>query len=183
LLQHHRVLYQQATMTQLLVIRHGDAGDAEEFAATGRSDDERPLTDKGIREMERVAAGLRSLTDPIDLLATSPLVRARQTAEIVGDAYGIDIAETIEALRPTSALDAFVGWFRGVSDRSLVAIVGHDPHLSRLVTWLMSGVDAERVALKKGGACLLEFEDAPGPGSGTLQWLITPKIVGAKRGD
>ena len=74
-------------MSQLLVIRHGIAGDADEFAATGRSDDERPLTEKGSREMKHVGAGLRALVKKIDLLTTSPLVRARETAvtHVVGD--------------------------------------------------------------------------------------------------
>ena len=78
-------------MTMLLVIRHGHAGDAEEFASTGRSDDERPLSEKGVRDMPRVAKGLASLIERIDLLAASPLVRARQTAEFVATAYGISL--------------------------------------------------------------------------------------------
>jgi phosphohistidine phosphatase len=161
-------------MEKLLVIRHGLAGDAEEFAATGRSDDERPLTPKGIREMERVAAGLRTIVDRIDVLVSSPLVRARQTAEIVADAYAMKLGKDVEVLRPTSSLDAFVAWARTVSSEEVVGIVGHDPHLSRLVTWLVSGIDAERVALKKGGACLLKFDDPVAPGSATLRWLMTP---------
>ena len=159
-------------MNQLLVIRHGRAGDAEEFAKTGLSDDERPLTDKGAREIERVAKGLQSIVDKIDLLAASPLARAQQTAEIVAEEYGIAIGETVEELRPSSSFAAFAEWARQKPD--VVAVVGHDPHLSRLATWLMSGVDSPNVALKKGGACLLEFEQAVDGGEGVLRWLMTP---------
>jgi len=161
-------------MSQLLVIRHGIAGDADEFAATGRSDDERPLTEKGSREMKRVGAGLRALVKKIDLLTTSPLVRARQTAVIVAGAFDMPIGEVTEVLRPTASLETFADWASATSASGVLAIVGHDPHLSRLVTWLVSGVDAPRIALKKGGACLLEFDATPAPSAGTLLWLLKP---------
>jgi phosphohistidine phosphatase len=55
-----------------------------------------------------------------------------------------------------------------------VAIVGHEPHLSGLVTWLMTGQIDSRLELKKGAACLLRFERAPGEGEATLRWALTP---------
>lgn len=161
-------------MSQLLVIRHGIAGDADEFAATGRSDDERPLTEKGSREMKHVGAGLRALVKKIDLLTTSPLVRARQTAVIVAGAFDMAVGEVTEVLRPTASLETFADWAGATSPSGMLAIVGHDPHLSRLVTWLVSGIDAPRIALKKGGACLLEFDATPAPSAGTLLWLLRP---------
>src|SRR5882724_2462532 len=66
---------------RLLVVRHAIAEDPAVFAATGRSDAERPLTEKGRRRMRRVARGLKKLVPAIDGLATSPLVRAVETAE------------------------------------------------------------------------------------------------------
>lgn len=118
-------------MTKLLIIRHGDAGDADQFAAeTGRSDDERPLTDKGKREMSRVAEGLRSSVEKIDIIASSPLVRARQTAEIVAAAYDMRVDPIADQLRPTTPLDEFVNWIAGLSDADVIAVVGHDPHLT-----------------------------------------------------
>ena len=73
---------------QLLVIRHGLAGQREDWERKGRSDALRPLTPGGRKRMRRVAAGLVRLVEKLDLLASSPLVRARQTAEIVKDAFG-----------------------------------------------------------------------------------------------
>ena len=164
---------------KLLVIRHGTAEDAEAFAASGRSDDERPLTTKGSRDMGRVAAGLRTIVERIDVIAPSPLVRARETAEIVANAYGMTASDGVDAFRPTSSLDAFIEWSRTVASLDVVAIVGHNPHLPRLVTWLMSGIDAEHVALKKGGACLLKVEGPIAPNSAMLRWLLTPaQLVG-----
>jgi phosphohistidine phosphatase len=164
---------------KLLIVRHADAGDADEFAKTGRSDDERPLSDEGVRQMARAAAGLRSIVERIDILASSPLVRARQTADIVMEAYGMKVVDVVESLRSTTPLAETLEWLNRVADARVVAIVGHDPHLSRLATWLTTGVDAERVALKKGGACLLEFSDAIEAGSAMLRWLMTPSQLSA----
>ena len=65
-------------------------------------------------------------------------------------------------------------WLQQHGTVDLVAIVGHEPHLGILVTWLMAGLNASRVALKKGSACLLEFPDTVAGGSATLLWLLTP---------
>src|SRR5580692_8521046 len=73
----------------LLIVRHGPAGDRDEWAASGKDDDERPLTARGIREMRRAARGLRRLVGSVDAIGTSPLVRARETAEILGRAFDV----------------------------------------------------------------------------------------------
>jgi phosphohistidine phosphatase len=163
----------------LLVIRHAIAEDKEEFAATGRTDDLRPLTEAGRGKMRRAAQGLRAVIGRISLLASSPLVRARETAEIVAPPLGVPRVEIVDALRPERDYDELVEWLRGRAqpnddeDRT-VAVVGHEPHLSGLVTWLMTGFDDSRLELKKGGACLLHFDDEPSKGTATLRWLLTP---------
>jgi phosphohistidine phosphatase len=159
---------------QLLVIRHGIAVEREAFAATGKSDDLRPLTPDGRRKMRRIAKALRRMIEP-DLLATSPLTRARQTAEIVAEAYETEIDVTIESLRPTAKFPDFVRWAATQDESSTVAIFGHDPHLSGLVSWLMSAATSPNVVLKKGGACLLSFDGAVRRGSAMLEWLLRPE--------
>ena len=72
---------------RLLIVRHAIAEDRVAFAATGKDDDERPLTEEGRSRMEQGARGLRQLVPALDLVATSPLVRAVQTAEILAGAY------------------------------------------------------------------------------------------------
>ena len=164
----------------LLIVRHGVAEDKEAFAETGKSDDERPLTDKGRKKMKRAARGLRSLVPEIGLLVTSPLVRARETAEIIAAAYGMDDDLGLEdVLRPESSFDAFAEWLRPYSDRSPVCVVGHEPHLSGLATWLMSGAKESQFELGKGGACLLSFDGAPKRGDAMLCWLLTSKQLEA----
>ncbi|HEY2377218.1 MAG TPA: histidine phosphatase family protein [Gemmatimonadaceae bacterium] len=163
----------------LLVIRHAIAEDKERFAATGRNDDLRPLTEEGRSKMRRGAQGLRAVIGRLAHLASSPLVRARETAEIVAPALGVARVEIVEALRPDRSYDEFLEWLQGAmlpnedADRT-VGVVGHEPHLSGLVTWLMTAGDDTRVELKKGAACLLRFDRAPAKGQAMLRWSLTP---------
>jgi phosphohistidine phosphatase len=166
---------------KLLVVRHAVAQEREEFAATGRPDDLRPLTDGGRRRMRRGARGLRRLVPHLDVLASSPLTRAMQTAEIVAEAYhGMEVTAVAE-LAPEAVPDALVPWLGGVPPTSTVAVVGHEPHLGFLLGWLLTGRHASFVELKKGGACLLEFEDPPAAGGATLLWCAPPKQLRALR--
>ena len=160
---------------QLLVIRHGIAEDRETFAASGRDDSERPLTSEGRDKMRRAAAGLRHVVPRIDILASSPYARALQTARVVGSTYGLGDVESLGALAPDAALDQLLPWLEPLRDVGVVALVGHEPHLSSLVTWLISGRDDSRLELKKGGAAVVAFDGRPGAGRGVLRWLLTPR--------
>jgi phosphohistidine phosphatase len=162
---------------ELIVIRHAIAEDKTVFARTGRPDTERPLTKRGRTIMRRVAKGLRREVKSIDVLAASPLVRAQQTAAIVSKEYGALDVETVPALEPERAPSAFAAWLRSQRDADVVAIVGHEPHLGTLITWLMSGLTRSHVELEKGGACLLELSGKLGPRSATLCWALTPEVL------
>ena len=149
--------------------------DRDEFARTGQSDDLRPLTLEGRGEMEAIAKRLRLEIESLDVLATSSLVRAVQTAEIVAAAYGMGAPQITTSLLPEAPPDEFKKWCAELGGKSIVAVVGHEPHLGSLVTWLMTGRRESRVRLRKGGACLLEFESEARRDSGTLSWLLTPR--------
>lgn len=157
---------------RLLVIRHAEAEDKDAFAATGRDDAQRPLTERGRRRMSEGAKGLRALVTSIDLLAASPLVRAQQTAELVAHRYDGCAVETTDVLEPGTAPTRFLSWLRE-QDGNLIAIVGHEPDLGALVTWLLTGATESRVPLGKGAACLLDLGESPGKGKATLEWAIT----------
>ena len=162
---------------KLVIVRHADAGDKEEFAKTGEPDELRPLSDKGRKQMTSAVEGLRTLVPKCDLIATSPYVRAVQTAEIVSDAYGVGAEETA-TLEPGAAPDDFVHWLRN-RDADVVIIAGHEPDLGELTTWLMTGASESHVEFKKGGACLLEFDGQVKRGGGVLRWLMGPKELAA----
>ncbi len=163
----------------LLVIRHALAGSSEEFASTGLDDSQRPLTPKGRRTMRMHAAALVSIVPVIDRIGSSPFTRAMQTAEIVATAYGTVQVEEVSALTPEQRPSALARWLKGQASESTVAIVGHEPHLGMLVSWLLSGSSASFVELKKGAAVLLEMEGAPTAGSARLLWLAPPRQLRA----
>jgi phosphohistidine phosphatase len=160
---------------KLLVVRHGAAMDKEEFAHTGESDNLRPLTDEGKAEITRVAAGLRGNVEALDVLGSSPLVRARQTAEIIADAYQMAGPQVTSSLIPGAEFEDFEDWCSGVGEKNVICVVGHEPHLGMLVTWLLTGTSTSHIRLKKGGACVVEFETRVRGGAGRLNWLLTPR--------
>ena len=159
---------------RLLVIRHAIAEDRDEWAFSGKPDHERPLTDKGRDRMRQGVRGLREIVPRLDLIATSPLVRAVQTAEIVADEYGGMELVTAGELAPENAPELMLPWLRAHEMDTTVAVVGHEPHLGFLVGWLLTGRHESFVELKKGSAVMLEFDDPPAAGNATLLWALAP---------
>lgn len=164
---------------KLLIVRHADAGDREVFARTGEPDHLRPLSPKGREQMRSAAIGLRKLVPSADLLVTSPYTRAVQTAAIVREAYDKIAQEESSTLEPEVAPADFEAWLKAFGSPEVVIVVGHEPHLGTLATWLMTGSDDSRVEMKKGGACLLVFDKRARKGTGTMRWLMGPKELGA----
>ena len=162
-------------MTRLVVIRHAIAEDRDAFAATSKPDSQRPLTDEGRKRMRRAVKGLRRVQSELDLVATSPLVRAAQTAEIIaGEFKGLPTV-VLEELSPERRPDELLGWLRAQPVGSRVAVVGHEPHLGFLVGWLLTGRNDSFVELKKGSACALDFTDPPTGGNAVLAWSLSPR--------
>ena len=161
---------------ELLVVRHAIAEDREAFAATGRDDGLRPLTADGARKMRRTARGLHEVVPSVDAIVSSPLVRASETAEILRREYEMDDVHTVDILAPGTAVPDMVAWLAS-QDRDVLLIVGHEPELGRLVTYLVSGIDHPGVDFKKGGACLVQFDTQPGAGSGRLLWAMPPSLL------
>src|SRR3954447_10864461 len=158
---------------QLLVIRHAIAEERDDFARTGKDDRLRPLTDEGRKKMKQGAKGLRELVPDIDLLATSPLTRAAQTGAILDTVYGGLSEVEIEELGPEAAPMDFLRWLRK-QKADPVAVVGHEPSISLILSWLLTGSERRIFSFRKGGACLLDFPDEVGAGTATLVWALTP---------
>lgn len=151
--------------------------DREEALDRAIGDRARPLTDKGASRMRRIAKGLARRTPSLRAILTSPLLRAVQTAELVADAYGkVDCVET-PALLPEAEPDELSEVLGEHTADALVAAVGHEPHLSGFVSYCLAGQTKPLLELKKGGACLLRFDEAPGQSKGRLIWLAPPAIL------
>ena len=157
---------------KLLLIRHAIAEEREDFAKTGRDDRLRPLTDEGRKKMKQAARGLREIVPEIGLLATSPLTRAAQTGAIVDSVYGGLKEVEIEELAPEATPNDFLRWLRK-QKAEVLAAVGHEPSLSLILSWLLTGNERRLFAFRKGGACLLEFPDEVGAGTAILLWALT----------
>src|SRR3954466_3503972 len=158
---------------KLLLIRHAIAEEREDFGKTGKDDRLRPLTDEGRKKMKQAARGLRRIAPEIDLLATSPLTRAAQTGAIVDSVYGGLKEVEIGELSPESTPNDFLRWLRK-QKVSCLAAVGHEPSISLILSWLLTGSERRIFAFRKGGACLLEFAGEVGAGTATLLWALTP---------
>ena len=159
---------------QILVVRHAIAEDPAEWAQGHPDDAGRPLTADGRKKMRKAARGLHTLVPELDFVATSPLTRAVQTAEILAEEYDGPAPVQTPTLAPAQPLDALAEWLDRERRREVVAVVGHEPGLSRAVSWFLSGGDRSFVELKKGAACLLEFPDHVASGEGVLLWSLSP---------
>lgn len=169
------------SIMDLILLRHADAGDAEEFAKTGKSDHLRPLSPKGHERGRASAKGLRALIPECDLIATSPFTRAKETAEIVASVYKSVATEKTASLEPGESLSDFADWLRQRASAKVVIAVGHEPHLGSLATWLIAGARQSGVELKKSGACLITFDGPAAKGAGQLKWLMGPQELAAAK--
>jgi phosphohistidine phosphatase len=157
----------------LVVVRHDLAGTRDPSAGP-KAELERPLTHEGRRRAARAAQGLAKLIEKADVLASSPLRRALETARPIADELGgLEIVET-EALSPGAKPAAFAEFLRGCGKVDTVVVVGHEPHLSELVSWLVTGLSTPWLELGKGGACRIELPARIAPGQGKLDWLLRP---------
>jgi phosphohistidine phosphatase len=161
----------------VLVVRHAVALDKDEAKELGVVDADRPLTKEGQRRMKRVARGLARTVPNLSALYSSPWRRAVETADLVRARFkGLRSVES-DALLPQAAPEALVQLFASSPAATQVAVVGHEPHLSSWVSWCLTDGQRQLVELRKGGACLLRFEDTAGPSRGKLLWLMTPSVL------
>ncbi|HTG10653.1 MAG TPA: histidine phosphatase family protein, partial [Candidatus Eisenbacteria bacterium] len=155
----------------LILMRHGEAG--EEDSRRWPDDRQRPLTDAGRREHARVAEALRRMGVRFDRLLSSPLARARETAEITARAYGAPAPELTELLGDDAEPAATLAGLAAVEAAALLC-VGHEPTLSRLAGLLTSRDGSGRVEMAKSGVAIIECLSAVAPGRGVLRMHLRP---------
>jgi phosphohistidine phosphatase len=162
---------------ELYLIRHGLA---EARGEAWPDDAKRPLTEQGMARLRRSARALVRLGVSIDVVLSSPLVRARQTAEIVAAAFAPRPAVVnVEALAPEGAFAALMAELEKHSRRSRIAIVGHEPGIGELAARLL-GI-RHPVEFKKGAVCRIDVDALPPRGPGALRWFLTPKVLRSLR--
>ncbi len=164
---------------QLLIVRHGIAEERETWAP--RNDDLRPLTEEGKKKMKEAAKGLHALVPKLDVLASSPLTRAMQTATILAKEYDKNEPVKVDSLVPGQHPPAFATWLKSQATRKVVAVVGHEPSLGTITSWLTAGMERSFIELGKGGACLLNLGERIEKGEAMMEWVLRPSQLRAVR--
>lgn len=155
---------------KIFFLRHGIA----EPAHGSLKDHDRALTEEGRSQMSQIAQALQQLSINPDLILTSPLVRARETAEIVATTLGVQL-ETVNELQPGCILDDLQRLLRRYPQET-VMLVGHEPDFSALAARLINA-DERGILLKKGGLIRIDIDGRPQAGRGRLVMSLTPKTM------
>ena len=164
-------------MSELYLIRHGIA---EERGEAWPDDIKRPLTAEGMSKLRKAARALKSLDVAFDVIVASPLVRTRQTAEII--AAGLDPHPhivTADSLAPGGTAASVLSDLEKHAKRERIALVGHEPGIGELAARLVG--TRHPIPFKKGAICRIDVEGLPIAGPGDLRWFLTPKILRAVR--
>lgn len=161
----------------LYLLRHGLA---EELDSAGLAHDaERRLTDKGERKLRQIAQAMKTLDLRFDAILSSPYVRARQTAEIIAavlhERKRIEFSDHLVPSGNAKKLIELLNRFDPPLNEML--LVGHEPHLSELISLLVSGKPGFTVVMKKGGLCKLAVESLHYGRCAVMEWLLPPGIT------
>jgi len=145
----------------------------------GYPNDDRPLTEDGKDKMSKAAKGIANLVEDVDLILTSTLSRAHDTADIVARALGIEErVELCKELTPGSSLKNLLSYLARYKELSSIMVVGHQPDLGYLASALLGSSDSI-IEFKKGATCAIEISGLPLKGNGTLLWHLQPKQLRA----
>jgi phosphohistidine phosphatase len=158
---------------EIYVIRHGLA---EERGDAWPDDTKRPLSEDGVSAMRKSARGLARLGVGIDVVLTSTLVRAKQTAELVaGGLNPRPPVTTAESLAPGGTYQEIIADLEKQTRRKRIAIVGHEPGIGEFAARLIGS--RHPIEFKKGAVCRIDVDSIPPSGPGDLRWLLPPKIL------
>ncbi len=167
---------------ELLLIRHAIAEERRSGEWSG--DRDRPLTSSGEDRFRRLARLLATVWDPPDLILSSPYARAWRTAQILTEECGWPAPEAFPSLEPMHAPAATVAALNQRTAAGRVVLVGHEPTLHEILSWLLGGSpDGVSLEMKKGGAALVRCEAGPEAGAAHLLWLLPPRVLLAVAGE
>jgi phosphohistidine phosphatase len=164
----------------LYLVRHAIA--AERDPVRWPDDSQRPLTPEGEKRFRRAARGLGSLVRSVDVVLSSPWARAWRTAELLTNEAGWPAPAACEALESGRAPAEVLQALQPHSNAGAVALVGHEPSLHELASYLLTADSLHvSIEMRKGGVARLEIDESLRPGTATLKWLLAPKMLVAIR--
>ena len=157
---------------EVYILRHGIAA---ERGGISYPNDDRPLTEEGIEKMQKAAKGIAELIPRVDVILTSPLERARHTAQIAAEALSCEAnVKTCKELLPGTSVAELAESLRSLRVKERLMLVGHEPGLSQFASYLI-GSAASVIEFKKGSLCRIDVDKVPPSKSGVLVWHLTPK--------
>ena len=160
---------------KLYLIRHAIA---EERGDAWPDDAKRPLSEDGVARMRKSVRGLARMNEIIDVILTSPLVRTRQTAEIVAGAFDPRLSiVAVDSLAPDGSQAAIFADLEKHARKTRIGIVGHEPSIGELAARLIGSRHA--IEFKKGAICRIDVDELPPGGPGELRWFLPPKFLRA----
>jgi len=157
----------------LFILRHGEAGNR---MAVVEEDSERPLTPEGRADMQKIAKSLKAIGLQTNKIYTSPVKRARETAEIAAKILNISTLEEWNELKPEGSKAALYRKLERLERNSRLILVGHEPYLTSMMGEII-GTTSPKIVLKKGGVAKVRITSFTPRISGELRWLLTPKIM------
>jgi phosphohistidine phosphatase len=162
-----------AAPSALYLVRHAIAAERGE---DWPDDDKRPLTERGIARFREAVNGLKALDVELDEIFTSPLVRAKQTADLLAAGVkGKPSVKLLDALAPGHSPASVLAQLAKAAKRRRIALVGHEPGLGELAAHLIGAGRA--LPFKKGGICRIDVESLLSRRAGALAWFVTPKVL------
>ncbi len=165
---------------KLILFRHGVALDRDLAILQKIEDANRPLTERGRERSLKMAKHLKSWEDGVDLIVTSPLVRAKQTADILFHVMKSADVSVSSELVPSAPPQAFAQWLKTHAKTAVkILVVGHEPQMSQFASWALAGSEDSFLNLKKSGILCLEFQSLAeiSRESAILAWSIQPKLL------
>lgn len=158
------------------IVRHAIAVERE---TASYPNDDRPLTEAGKGKMSKAAKAIAKLVRDVDVILTSPLIRAHDTARIIARALGAEQKlELCKGLAPGSSLKDLMSYLSKYKGMKSIMVVGHQPDLGYLAS-AMLGSNESIVEFKKGAICAIEISALPQKGKGMLLWHLQPKQLRA----
>jgi phosphohistidine phosphatase len=158
---------------ELFLMRHADAGRPDPLRYP--DDHQRPLSERGNREHRRLARALMPVLQPLDRILSSPLLRARQTADLVAEALQCPArVEETAILGSECTVGRFIGLLENHPRDARMLCVGHEPAMSRLAAVFLDGDGLSTIAFVPGSVLGLTFAGHPAPGRGTLRLFLRP---------
>lgn len=165
---------------ELFILRHGEAG---QRLSSNPSDRQRSLTTTGKEEVTEVAKALRKIGTKFDVIASSPLKRAYETAAIVASVFKMsNKLETWSELAPEGVRTEVYRKLCRLKQENSILLVGHEPQLSEIVNDIIrtGRTKSAKIVLKKAGLVRIRIITCNPVICGELRWLLTPKILTSK---